>query len=137
MSFFHRVRTVVSLPLILSIIVTTFPLALPAGENISTDQLIDESIAAADRAMLLDLMSRQETRAQMELMGVNPDEALARVATLSDSEVQQIRGELQSLPAGGDAIGTVVGAAVLIFLVLLITDLLCLTTVFKFTRCAT
>jgi hypothetical protein len=136
MSFFHRVRTAVSLPLILCLVVTTFPMALPASENISTDQLIDESIAAADRALLLDLMSREETRAQMELLGVNPEEALSRVAALSDSEVRRITGELHTLPAGGDTLGTLIGAALTVFLVLLITDLLCLTTVFSFTRCS-
>jgi hypothetical protein len=33
-------------------------------------------------------------------------------------------------------VGPIVGAAVLIFIILLITDILCLTSVFNFTRCA-
>jgi len=39
---------------------------------------------------------------------------------------------MDQLPAGGSAIGTIVGAAVLIFLVLLITDILGFTHVFSF-----
>jgi hypothetical protein len=40
------------------------------------------------------------------------------------------------MPAGQDALGTVVGAALVVFIVLLITDIACLTRVFDFTRCA-
>ena len=38
------------------------------------------------------------------------------------------------MPAGGDGIGALVGAAVLIFLVLLLTDILGFTHVFPFTK---
>jgi hypothetical protein len=40
------------------------------------------------------------------------------------------------MPAGQDAATAVIGAAVTIFIILLITDILCLTHVFNFTRCA-
>jgi hypothetical protein len=50
--------------------------------------------------------------------------------------VAEVTAKLDELPAGQSAIGIIVGAAVLIFLVLLITDLLCLTSIFNFTRCA-
>jgi hypothetical protein len=39
---------------------------------------------------------------------------------------------MEQLPAGGDGIGAIIGAAVFIFVVLLITDLLGLTHVFTF-----
>jgi UPF0716 family protein affecting phage T7 exclusion len=38
------------------------------------------------------------------------------------------------MPAGGDALGVVVGAAVLIFLILLVTDILGLTDIFPFVK---
>jgi uncharacterized protein DUF6627 len=41
---------------------------------------------------------------------------------------------MDQLPAGGDGFGALVGAAVLIFLVLLITDLAGLTHVFPFVK---
>jgi hypothetical protein len=56
------------------------------------------------------------------------------VASLSDEEVERVTGHLDSLPAGQGAFGAIVGAAVLVFLVLLITDLLGLTHVFGFTK---
>jgi len=39
---------------------------------------------------------------------------------------------VEHLPAGGNAIGVIVGAAVLVFIVLLITDILGYTDVFPF-----
>ena len=66
---------------------------------------------------------------------VGTDAALAaaqrdRVA-LTDEEVGQLAGQLDRLPAGGEGI---IGALLIVFLVLLITDLLGLTRVFSFTR---
>jgi hypothetical protein len=48
--------------------------------------------------------------------------------------VREIAGQLDQLPAGQSAVGAVVGAIVIIFLVLLVTDLLGLTNVFPFVR---
>lgn len=54
------------------------------------------------------------------------------MASLSDAELAKISQALEQLPAGGDGIGAVIGAAVLIFVVLLITDILGFTHVFSF-----
>jgi len=136
MNYFHRIRKAMALPLILSLLITTFPVAGFGAENISTDQLIEDTMLQADRALIQDLMSRAEMHEQMQLLGVDPAEAMDRVNSMSDSEVRQMAGEIRTLPAGGDGLGTIVGAAVTIFLVLLITDLLCLTSFFTFTKCA-
>jgi hypothetical protein len=65
---------------------------------------------------------------------VNPEEAKARVDSLTDQEVAEIAARFDQLPAGGNGIGVIVGAAVLIFLVLLITDILGVTDVFPFVK---
>jgi hypothetical protein len=69
-------------------------------------------------------------------MGVDPAEARARVDSLSDAEVSRLAEAIRQDPAGAGALGTVVGAIVLIFLVLLVTDILGFTKVFPFTRTA-
>ena len=56
----------------------------------------------------------------------------ARVAALSDDQVREIAGHLDQLPAGQSAVAAVVGAILIIFLVLLVTDLLGLTNIFPF-----
>lgn len=100
------------------------------GEAIAADPSV-----ATDRDRLNALMQREEVRQEMQRHGIDPDEAAARVAALSDAEVAEVTAKLDELPAGQSAIGIIVGAAVLVFLVLLLTDLLCLTSVFDFTRC--
>lgn len=112
--------------------------AVPAqAAMVSTGEVIagDDSLTS-DRDRLNALMQREDVRAEMRRQGVDPDEAAARVAALSDAEVAQLTAQIDELPAGQSAIGVIVGAIVLVFLVLLITDLLCLTSVFDFTRCA-
>lgn len=100
------------------------------------DAIAGDASVATDRDRLNALMQREEVRQEMRRHGIDPDEAAARVAALSDAEVADVAAKLDELPAGQSTIGIIVGAAVLIFLVLLITDLLCLTSVFNFTRCA-
>lgn len=108
---------------------------LPAqAALVSTDSVVAAQADAADRAKVESFLAREDVAAQMRSMGVSPDEARARVASMSDSELRQIAGRIDELPAGGSAIGVVIGAALLIFIVLLITDIAGLTKVFPWTR---
>ena len=63
----------------------------------------------------------------MAAMGVDPDMAAERVATLSDAEVQNLAGNIESAPAGGDVLA-VVG---IVFVVLLILEAAGVTDIFK------
>ena len=105
---------------------------------VTTGEVIaDNASAATDRDRLNTLMQREDVRQELQRQGIDPDEAAARVAALSDAEVARITAQLDELPAGQSALGIIVGAALVVFIVLLITDILCVTSVFNFTRCAT
>ncbi len=67
-------------------------------------------------------------------LGVDPAVAVARVAGLSDAEIHDVAGRIDQLPAGQDFVGAILGTALVLFLVLLITDILGLTDVFPFVR---
>ena len=71
---------------------------------------------------------------QLSVLGVDPVEAQLRVAGLSDAEVSRLAGRIDTLPAGEGALGAIVRAALIVFLVLLVTDLLGFTNVFPFTN---
>ena len=79
-------------------------------------------------------LNRSEVHKQLKAWGVNPEEAKARVDSLTDQEIAEIAARIDQLPAGGSGLGAIVGAAVLIFLVLLITDILGFTDVFSFVK---
>jgi len=118
--------------------VLTFVLSGPTGAAraalITTERAVEVTAAQGDRDRVRAFLARDDVRMQMVALGVDPLEAADRVAGLSDAEVRQIAGHLDRLPAGQSAIAAVIGAALFIFLVLLITDLLGLTDVFPFVR---
>lgn len=97
---------------------------------VSSEQVVAEQAAQQSRERVRALFDRADVRAQLQAKGVDAEMAQARVDALTDAEVANINGQLDSLPAGGD----IVGAIVFVFIVLLITDLLGLTKVFPFTR---
>ena len=103
---------------------------------VTTEQVQSATPLESEREQVAAFMARADVRAQLSEMGVNPDEAARRVAAMSDEEVARIAGRIGETPAGGDAVGAVIGAAVLIFIVLLITDIAGLTNVFPFTKSA-
>ncbi|MEE8445070.1 MAG: PA2779 family protein, partial [Alphaproteobacteria bacterium] len=96
--------------------------------------VIDKAGIEADRAVVATYMARQEVRRQFEEMGIDPDEAASRVNGLSDAEIQQVAARINEMPAGQatNVLVVIISAALLIFLVLLVTDLLGLTDIFPF-----
>ena len=68
----------------------------------------------------------------MAALGVDRDEAMARLASLSDQEVQQIAGEIDELPAGQNFLVGVLIVAGIVLIGLVVLDLLGVTDVFAF-----
>src|SRR5258706_16233524 len=116
MPFFRRS---VSTALIVSMVGMGLPLSAQAG-------MVPTTTVAAESAKerIVSLIERSDVRAQLHAFGVNPADAKARVAALSDAEAAQLAARFDSLPAGGDGGGAVIGALGLIFLVLLLPGLL-------------
>jgi len=121
-----------SLILIFSFILLDFTAINAKAGLIETETVINNLQKEKSRSRISFFLNRQEVLEAFSKQGIDPLEAKKRVASLTDQEVEKICKVLDQLPAGGDGVGTVVGAVVLIFLVLLITDLLGLTHVFPF-----
>jgi hypothetical protein len=122
----------------LVLLIGSLPLGVAQAALITTDRVIGERVtgdeAQHERRRVEAFLARRDVRDQMVAFGVDPDEAQARVAGLSDREIGEIAGQIDRLPAGQGVLVALVGAAVFIFIVLLITDLLGLTHVFPFVR---
>jgi hypothetical protein len=97
---------------------------------IGSEQVIASQAAQLERERARAVFDRQDVREQLQALGVDANAARARVDALTDDEVATINGKIDSLPAGGG----IVGAAVFVFLVLLITDILGFTKIFPFTK---
>ncbi|WP_170576320.1 PA2779 family protein [Ruegeria atlantica] len=103
------------------------------AEMLSTGDVISRYEAYANRDFLLSELDRKEVRDELVSMGVDPDEAETRLQALTDEEIASVLTQMEKDTAGGNG---VVGALLTVFIILLVTDLLCLTKVFPFTRCA-
>lgn len=128
-------RKITAAILVITMTSNLAPIGLAQAKMVSTEQVIGQSELTGERARIQDFLLRQDVQEQMILLGINPQEAERRIASLSDDEIRQISGRLDELPAGeGSVVGPIVGAVVLIFLILLITDLLGLTDIFPFVK---
>ncbi|MDP3856365.1 MAG: PA2779 family protein [Stagnimonas sp.] len=59
-----------------------------------------QSQTSTQRGMVLSVLDRAETAAQLQAQGIDPAEARARVATMTDQEVQQLTQDMHTAPAG-------------------------------------
>ncbi len=75
------------------------------------------------RADIEAALDKKQFQAALEAQGVSADEVKERLALLSPSQIEQLKTELDAIPAGEGAVGIIIGAALFVFVVLLITDL--------------
>jgi hypothetical protein len=132
MDLIRRLRRGVALVVAVAMLVVSMPLGAARAALVSTEEMLEEHVGAADRAQVLEFLRRADVRERIVALGVDPNEAAARVAALSDAQVREIASQLDQLPAGQSAIAVIVGAILIIFLVLLVTDLFGLTNIFPF-----
>lgn len=95
---------------------------------IGTQEYLSAEARAGHLAEINAAISRADVQAQLVSLGVDPANAMARAAALSDAELAQVAQEMQTLPAGGDALLAVIG---IVFLVLLILELTGVIDIFK------
>ena len=95
---------------------------------IGTQQALSMENRTLQIAKIESQLARKDVQMAMIGMGVDPEQARMRVASLSDQELQQLDGQLQNLPAGGMGALALIGA---VFVVLLILELTGVINVFK------
>jgi hypothetical protein len=134
---FLRFGRAIALTMTFVLLIGSMPLGVAQAALITTDRVIGAQPASGaefERRKVEAFLQRQDVRDQMIAFGVDPEEAQTRVASLSDGEIRQISGQIDRLPAGQGVLVALIGAAVFVFIVLLITDLLGLTHIFPFVR---
>jgi hypothetical protein len=109
----------------LTAIVLILSLAAPAHAGLVPTE------SALERERISVLLERAEVQAALAAYGVSPAEARSRVVAMTDAEVEELAARIDELPAGGIGI---IGAALVVFLVLLLTDILGYTKIFPFTK---
>ncbi len=118
----------------ITMLLMSMPVQTLQASMIGTETVLILSKAQNMRENLHKFLERKDVQGMMMAQGISPIEATARVDCLSDAEVMQIADKMDQLPSGGDGVGAIVGAVLIIFLVLLLTDILGYTDVFPFVK---
>ena len=126
----RKLLSAVSRLLVATLVGLSLPLQPAQAGMIGTEAAIAGQASAA-RVKLQAFLERAEVQAQLERLGVHPSEAQSRVDALTEEEIAQLASKIDQLPAGGTDI---LGVVLVIFIILLITDILGLTKIFPFTR---
>jgi hypothetical protein len=131
----HRFTRYVCYFVAVTMLLVSLPVQTVRAAMIKTETVLTLSTVNDVRENLNQFLKREDVQAIMTAQGISPAEAKARVDSLSDDEIMQIADKMDQLPAGGtSAFGVIVTAAVVIFVVLLITDILGFTDVFTFVK---
>lgn len=92
--------------------------------------LVTEQQVQKDRNRLLQSLEREEVRSALIAQGVDPVAAKQRVLAMTAEEVNLMNQKMDELPAGAGALEI----ALIVFLVLLITDIMGYTDIFPFVK---
>ena len=116
-------------PVILLIVsLVTAPVLQPArAAVIGTQTAIDLQERTNRIAQINTVLAREDVRSTLIDLGVSPEDAAARVETMTDAELQVLAAQLDQLPAGGIGI---VEVAIIAALVIVILELLDVTNLF-------
>lgn len=115
--------------LVLLLITTFFSTSaiVPAARSAAIDTTTYLNIAKeTSKADLEALVNREDVRKELVALGVDPDDAAARIAALTPAELTMLQGKIDSMPAGADVLA-VLGIVLVVFIVL---ELLGVTNVF-------
>jgi hypothetical protein len=84
--------------LVVSLLALSFQTA-NAG-MIGADQAAAAGAAQTERGMVMNVLARADTAAQLQAQGIDPNAARARVAAMTDQEVHALAQDIQTAPAG-------------------------------------
>jgi len=97
---------------------------------ISSTDLVTQQQYQIDRNKLLTALERDEVRSALTTRGVDPEMAKQRVMSMTADEVRVMNNNIDELPAGAGFLEV----ALIVFLVLLFTDIMGYTDIFPFVK---
>ncbi len=78
----------------------------------------------ADLALLRGALERRLVQQRLVDLGVDPEEAAARLDQLTDEELHAAADQMRALVPGGDGVGLVIGILLIVLLVIVILKLM-------------
>lgn len=117
MKFSSRMIAIVMSAILTNIPYLAWAEALEANQGmISTTQVVEQMNRRETEQKVQEFLSRSEVRSEFTKRGVSPDEISARIASLTDQELNRLSQQMDEARYGGD----VIGILVIVVLVLLV-----------------
>ena len=120
----QKVEKIVSILMAMLMLMISAPVSSVFAAMIGTEALLVNPDTVDARDQLRSFLDRKDVQAELTARGIDPDEAKARVDSLSDAEVTQIADRIGALPAGGDAGGTIIFVLIIVLLTLLVLEIM-------------
>lgn len=95
---------------------------------ISNHQILNTAAPDNEKNALLQTLARADVQAQMSKLGVDSADIVSRVNQMTQQEIAQLNQKMADLPAGSGVLGVIL----VVFIVLVITDIIGATNVFSF-----
>ena len=124
----------VSFMVAILMLVISGPFQSALAAMIETETVQESSLGQEARSRIKQVLVREDVRQALIKQGIDPGEAEARIDSLSDKEAIAVADKLDQLPAGGGALEVLLIAALIVFLVLLVTDIAGYTDIFPFVK---
>jgi hypothetical protein len=118
---------------ILMIVIFT-PYQVVLAKMVTAETLLDAGRVSDARAYVHSVLSREDVKAALVAKGIDVREAMMRTNALSDAEILAIADRMESLPAGGSTGETIIIVSLIVFVVLLVTDIMGYTDIFPFVK---
>jgi hypothetical protein len=113
---------------LVSVSLVSLGMQVPAAASVvGTAEAISATRSDGPRALVDATLARDDVRGQLAAMGVDAAAIEGRLAALSDEEIATLAEQIESAPAGGDALA-VIGV---VFLVLVILEVVGVIDIFK------
>ena len=113
----------ISIQRMISLLVTLCLVSLPMAQTaqaaiITTSEAIKFSDRNQQIERINEVLARETVQDVLVKFGVDPQDASARVESLTAAELQMLEGKLAELPAGGVGVVEVVGIVAIVLIVL-------------------
>lgn len=127
MNIFRRFSKLVPILSILALL--SMNIAPLQAAMVDNSQLIAQSQHDINKQEILAQLDRQDVQDRLVAMGVDMDTAKQRIDQMTQQELARVAQDFENMPAGS---GAIIGALLVIFVVLVVTDMLGATDVFGF-----
>ncbi|GAC16772.1 PA2779 family protein [Aliiglaciecola lipolytica] len=115
--------------IISSLMAMTLFSGLTHAEAISSNSVMQTQATQYNKQQIISMFDREEVQDRLVKLGVNQEDAIARINAMTDEEINQYNTQLNEAPAGG-----IVGTIVTVLAVIAVLDVLGVTDVYPFIR---